>query len=156
VTLWLISILKSSSTDSILFGTVFGMIGTILVIPDETFSFLSAVEKALKTVITGLGGLNHDEWRAFHNDRRSGTRRTTIDGDLIEMFMELPKSAMDLVVSRLNDDLRTKAVHESSKQQSVSLSRSSISADPGSSANPVTIYTTDEVLRKIEDISRLH
>ena len=39
--------------SSLLFGTVNGMIGSLFTISEETFHFFQALEKALKTVITG-------------------------------------------------------------------------------------------------------
>jgi len=49
-------------------------------------------------VIQGVGGLSHTEWRSFHNDRKTQECRGFIDGDLLEVFLDLPREKMEEVV----------------------------------------------------------
>ena len=125
-----------------------------MVLSEEAFIFFAALEKALKTVVAGIGGISHDDYRAFHNDRRSGSARSTIDGDLIETFLELSKEDMETVVVRLNNDSRSKAVEP---KPGPGAARASTSGDSSSTyAAPSILLTLEEVLSRVEDISRLH
>ena len=47
-------------------------------------------QDALRKVVKGVGGLDHTEWRAFSNERRTAEGpRGFVDGDLIETFLDL-------------------------------------------------------------------
>ena len=37
----------------------------------------------------GVGGLDHAQWRAFQNERRYAEATNFVDGDLIELFLDL-------------------------------------------------------------------
>lgn len=130
------------------------MIGTLMTISEETFKFFSALEKSLKTVVHGVGGLSHEDWRSFHNDRRTGSVCNTVDGDLVETFLELSASDMDVVLTRLNDELRCRSIDASSPvSKTANISRGTTVDTSASSFQPLTV---DEVLRKVEDASRIH
>lgn len=92
------------SNQSMLFGTVSGMIGVILPISKDQFSLLTRIQNALNKVIKGVGGFSHKEWRTFENRRSISEARNFIDGDLIESFLDLPKPQMAKVVELLNND----------------------------------------------------
>ena len=47
------------------------------------------LQDCLRGVIRGVGGLEHADFRAFHNERRSGEMRSFIDGDLVEQAWQL-------------------------------------------------------------------
>ena len=47
------------------------------------------LQDCLRGVIRGVGGLEHADFRAFHNERRSGEMRSFIDGDLVEQARPL-------------------------------------------------------------------
>ena len=145
----------SCSEFSYLFGTVTGMIGTLMVISEESYHFFNALEKAMKTVVSDCGGFSHDVWREFSNGRRSGKRRTTIDGDLIERFLELDKAKMEDIVMKLNDDTRSR-LNMTTIDESQRISHAGF----GDKANfvdfPKEIFTVEQVVLKVEDMSRLH
>lgn len=63
-------------------GTVSGAIGTIITLNNEAYTFFSTLERAVKTVVVGEGGLNHDDWRSFRNERRNNPQMNMVDGDL--------------------------------------------------------------------------
>ena len=54
----------------------------------------------MRKVIQGVGGLDHNDWRAFTNDQtfKSYPAHNFIDGDLIEQFLELRQEGMQKVV----------------------------------------------------------
>jgi DNA damage-binding protein 1 len=43
----------------------------------------------MRAAVRGVGGLSHEAWRAFANERRSAEAHGFVDGDLIEQFLEL-------------------------------------------------------------------
>lgn len=90
--------------QSMLFGTVSGMIGVIVPITKDQFVFLARMQSALNKVIKGVGGFSHKEWRTFENRRSISEAKNFIDGDLIESFLDLPKVQMAKVVELLNND----------------------------------------------------
>jgi hypothetical protein len=92
-------------------------------------------------VIQGVGGLSHTEWRSFHNQRKTQECRGFIDGDLLEMFLDLPRPKMEEVVKLITDG---------SSSGSFGGARSSGGADDLSS------LTVDGLLREVEDVQRLH
>ncbi|CAH0488401.1 unnamed protein product [Peronospora farinosa] len=90
--------------QSMLFGTVSGMIGVIFSISKDQHAFLLRVQQALTEVVKGVGGFSHKEWRTFENRRSASEARNFIDGDLVESFLDLPKPQMIKVVEKLNND----------------------------------------------------
>ena len=144
---------NSGRDVSHLFGTVTGMIGTVMVIPEESYNFFSALEKAMKTVVSDYGGFSHDVWREFSNGQRSGKKRTTVDGDLVERFLELDKAKMEDVVMRLNDDIRGRSsnVGNVDSQNNIFMSANE-KVNPTSA--PKEVFTVEEVIMKVEDMSR--
>ena len=57
------------------------------ILPKNIWEFLAAVEQKLRKVIRGVGKMDHEAWRRFHNDARSEDCKGIIDGDLVEMFL---------------------------------------------------------------------
>lgn len=137
---------------SILFGTISGAIGTIITLNKESYSFFSALERALKIVVAPEGGLSHDDWRGFCNERRSNPQRNMIDGDLVEQFLDLDRETLDHVVRQMNDDLATTSANSTG---SFIGSTSSLHAVlSGESATKA--ITVEECTRRVEDMARLH
>jgi DNA damage-binding protein 1 len=124
---------SGSRGQSILFGTCSGAIGCILTIDEATFKFVSALEKCIQSVVHGIGGLSHVEWRSFVNDRKYGSKLNFVDGDLVEMFLELSVSDMAKVVSLLNDEL-----------------------DVLSGTVEFSAMTIEQVQSRVEELSRYH
>jgi len=87
---------------TLIFGTVNGVIGVIASLPKEEFEYMLKVQTALNQVLKGVGGLRHDEWRSFQNERVPTGResKSFLDGDLIESFLDLRREKME-EVSRL-------------------------------------------------------
>ncbi|GMF12407.1 unnamed protein product [Phytophthora lilii] len=97
-------VVPAVQNQSMLFGTVSGMIGVILPITKDQYSFLLRVQQALTQVVKGVGGFSHKEWRTFENRRSVSEARNFIDGDLVESFLDLTKPQMMKVVDKLNND----------------------------------------------------
>jgi len=91
-------------SNTLLFGSTDGTIGIIATIDHTHYQILETLQKALNQVIKGVGGLNHDDWRAFYSDRTRDPilARRYLDGDLIESFLDLPPKDMEKVASIAN------------------------------------------------------
>lgn len=88
----------------VLFGTVNGTIGIVAQLPQELSTFLTVVQVKLSKVIKSVGKIDHSFWRAFSNERKTEPSIGFVDGDLIESFLDLPRSKMEEVASGLQID----------------------------------------------------
>ena len=88
-------------------------------------------------VVQGVGGLSHSEWRSFHNERKTQECRGFIDGDLVEMFLDLPRSKMEEVVKLMTDSAGT---FGSVRGGGEDMSR----------------ITVEDILREVEEVQRIH
>lgn len=86
---------EASQIPTVIFGTVNGVIGVIASLPQEQYQFLQKLQQALVKVIKGVGGLSHEQWRSFSNERKTVEARNFLDGDLIESFLDLNRHRMD-------------------------------------------------------------
>lgn len=135
--------------NSLLFGTVSGRLCSLFPLSRDDFNFLTVLERCLLQVVKSLcvGGLSHEEWRSFFHERRSrhqGYDRKTIDGDIIERFLDLTEPVMELVTKAVNDEL-------------LYLSRQS--EDPGNEeklSSPAAPLTLRELVQRVEDLTRMH
>jgi len=75
--------------DTLLFGTIGGVIGVLLPLTKKQFDWFDRLQRAMRRRVRGVGGLDHAEWRAFANERVSSPSRGVVDGDLVEQFLEL-------------------------------------------------------------------
>jgi len=136
----------------ILYGTVSGAIGSIINIDDKTYSFLQAVQKAILTCVPNMGGLPHDKWRSFKNERRTCAQRKFVDGDVVESLLE---GAYD---RKLLEDITQYVNHELNKPASAasSMANTNTSALALSAEEKLFRYTVEEVLQKTEEMQRIH
>ena len=139
---------------SILFGTISGAIGTIITLNLESYTFFSALERALKVVIAPEGGLSHDDWRSFYNERRVHPQRNMVDGDLVEQFLDLDRETLDLVVRQMNGDLATTSANSTTTSSFIG-STSSLHTVLSGEGAPKAL-TVEECTRRVEDMARLH
>ncbi|KAH8952399.1 hypothetical protein BDL97_09G083300 [Sphagnum fallax] len=91
---------EASQIPTVIFGTVNGVIGVVASLPQEQFLFLHKLQQCLVKVIKGVGGLSHEQWRSFCNERKTVDARNFLDGDLIESFLDLSRNHMeDIAIS---------------------------------------------------------
>jgi DNA damage-binding protein 1 len=79
-----VDIVISSQT---LYGTVDGMIGSVLGLCGKTYAFLAALQHAMDAIVKPVGDLSHAHYWAW---RRVETRHGAcgfVDGDRIEKFL---------------------------------------------------------------------
>ncbi|XP_022954780.1 DNA damage-binding protein 1 [Cucurbita moschata] len=80
---------------TVIFGSVNGVIGVIASLPHDQYVFLEKLQSNLRKVIKGVGGLSHEQWRSFNNEKRTAEAKNFLDGDLIESFLDLNRSKME-------------------------------------------------------------
>ena len=82
---------SSEISNTWLFGTISGGLGVIATISKKDFDLLNKVQEAMQTTIVGVGNFSHKEFRSFHNVQRNLPMKNFIDGDLIELFLDLSR-----------------------------------------------------------------
>jgi DNA damage-binding protein 1 len=87
-----------------LFGTVDGTLGAILGLNGPTSAFFATLERSMERVITPVGNFSHQQFRAFNAEQRVHPSHGFVDGDLVESFLDLDRSTMELVVQQMNRD----------------------------------------------------
>ena len=134
---------------SLLCGCVSGALVTVLTLSEGSYRFLALLQKCLSRVVKVLGGVDHDEWRCFQNDRRLGSQLNAVDGDLVEQFLDLGREEMESVVLQLNFELQAISANNylATSEREVGLNLSSLPPAP---------VTVAEVMRRVEEISSLH
>lgn len=80
---------------TVIFGTVNGVIGVIASLPHDQYLFLEKLQTNLRKVIKGVGGLSHEQWRSFYNEKKTVEAKNFLDGDLIESFLDLSRIRME-------------------------------------------------------------
>lgn len=80
---------------TVIFGTVNGVIGVIASLPHDQYLFLEKLQINLRKVIKGVGGLSHEQWRSFYNEKKTVDAKNFLDGDLIESFLDLSRNRME-------------------------------------------------------------
>ncbi|MEW5313036.1 MAG: hypothetical protein WDW38_004630 [Sanguina aurantia] len=95
----------ASLPTPLLYAAVDGSLGLIISLPQDLYIKLAALQEALRGVIVGVGGLDHASWRSFSNERKTCPATHTIDGDLIEAFLDLGPEKAEKVSSAMSASL---------------------------------------------------
>jgi DNA damage-binding protein 1 len=133
-----------------LFGTVDGTLGVILGLDSATAAFFSCLEKAMEQVIMPIGNFSHRQFRAFKVGKRRHPSHGFVDGDLVESFLDLDKTTMELVVQHMNKD------------GTWDIANSSFSAQDDKGTDGETDeknrleLSVDDVLAVVEEMTMLH
>lgn len=95
--------------NTLIFGTTDGMLGVIAQLKPSVFQFMVEMENAMATLIPGIGGLVHAEWREMELDNppRTAPARNFVDGDLVERFLDLHPAQMAKVAAMVNQSVDT-------------------------------------------------
>ncbi|KAL3321308.1 DNA damage-binding protein 1 [Cichlidogyrus casuarinus] len=75
--------------QSFIYATVKGALGQVFQVSPVLFAFLREVESRLEKAIVPVGGFSHEEWRAFRQSKRIKMAQNFVDGDLLEMLLDL-------------------------------------------------------------------
>lgn len=144
-----------------LYATIDGSIGVVLGLSENALAFFSTLERALAQVIPGIGGLRHDEYRAFEVEKRFHPCHGFVDGDMIESFLDLDRPLMENVVSFMNEDGGWEIIQnvESSDDTGLSMivdEQDEKMGSPTKMSDKRRVLTVEHVIAKVETISRLH
>ena len=125
------------------FGSVSGAIGVLVETPPALHAFLARAQAGVARVVAPVGGLSHRSFREpFSYDSQGaasaaagaggagGGSRGFVDGDLLELFLDLEPAAQQAVVAHMNR-----------------------AAQRAGGPAPTSL---EEVLRHVEEMSRLH
>ena len=92
---------EMGQVPTMIFGTINGVIGVIASLPHDHYVFLEKLQAILVKFIKGVGSLSHEQWRSFHNDKKTSEARNFVDGDLIESFLDLNRGKMEEVAKAM-------------------------------------------------------
>ncbi len=156
-----------AGTSSVLYGGVSGSVGNVIALCEESYKFFSAVERVMKRVVVSIGGLNHRDWRCLQNDLRTAVQRNMIDGDLVEMLLELDREALLSATREINDELTLVFASSAGAAELAGGNRASVhaaSALSKASTGDMLVHlseqrielTPEDIVHRVEDISRLH
>ena len=87
---------------TVIFEVGNGVIGVIALLPCEQYLFLEKLQSNLRKLIKGFGGLSHEQWRSFNNEKKIVDAKNLLDGDLIETFLDLSHSRMEEIGKTMN------------------------------------------------------
>lgn len=95
---------EGPAISTLIFGTVDGMLGVIARLKPDVYQFFLEVQNAMATLIPGVGGLKHSDWREMvhTNPPKTAPARNFVDGDLIERFLDLNSAQMAKVSAMVN------------------------------------------------------
>ena len=89
-----------------------GAIGVLAALPPPLFTIMWQLQEALNKVVHGVGGLSHAHHRAFHTEGLHVPQSGFVDGDLVELFLELSREQQEAVIQAVGTDLTVEqAIH---------------------------------------------
>ena len=83
-------------------GSISGYIGLILQLPISLYQLLISLQLALAEYVPSVGKIDHNTWRSIKSDQHSDVSRGFIDGDLIETYLDLPKTVQYELIKNLH------------------------------------------------------
>jgi len=137
-----------------LFATVDGTLGSILGLDARTAAFFTTMERAMVKHINPVGNLNHAEFRTFTAERRIHPAQGFVDGDLVESFLDLDRTTMQLIVQAMNRDGGWEIEqHDPNQQQD---DDEGCSEDKAIISAQQQVLTTEDVIAMVEEMTMFH
>ncbi|KAL4542634.1 hypothetical protein Ndes2526B_g09435 [Nannochloris sp. 'desiccata'] len=101
-----------SNVPTKIYGSISGAVGVIASIGAEHYEMLAKVQIALTKVISGVGGLEHKEYRSFQTpfSKNTAASQGFIDGDLVEQILDLPVEGREAVFAELKGEIDPETV----------------------------------------------
>lgn len=90
----------ASRQQTQLYATVNGAIGVVAPMSKRQYLFFKKLQRALESVVHGVGGFSHKHFRSYEKNDSLVESHQFIDGDFVEMFMELRPEKMAEVAKR--------------------------------------------------------
>jgi len=128
--------LSVKAIPTLLFGTASGAIGVLATLTEKEYALLKRLQDAMNEVVEGIAGMKHSDWRAFQLQRDTRPSTGFIDGDLIEMLLEMSHADVEKVAERMNRGLSDK-------------SGTVVTDEP-------PIVTVTSLVSLVEELTRLH
>jgi DNA damage-binding protein 1 len=97
-------------------GAISGYIGLLLQLTPALYQLLMSLQLELAEHMPSVGKIDHGAWRSFESDGRTDVSCGFVDGDLIETYLDLPKS----VQQELIKDLRVRVCEIRSNSTAIS------------------------------------
>jgi len=97
------------AVPKLLFGTTGGAIGVLATLDAKEYALLDRLQSAMNTVVSGIGGQKYLDWRAFRNNTKTHSSRGFVDGDLVEMLLEMNLGEVEKVAELMNQGLSDKS-----------------------------------------------
>lgn len=77
------------------------MVGVITPLSQEQYQILENLRMNPIKVIKVIGGLSHEQWQSFSNEKYTRDAKNFIDGDLIESFLKLNKNQIEEIATAM-------------------------------------------------------
>ncbi|TKR68008.1 hypothetical protein L596_024061 [Steinernema carpocapsae] len=120
-----------SFSNTLLFGTVDGSLGVITQLQPNIFEYLHAIQTKLSKALPNCLRVSHEKYREFVNEKRRENAFGFVDGDMLEGILDMPKEAIAELVK-------------------------GVLMTPTDSKTMKAELTVDELLKLVEDLSRIH
>ncbi|EFC49032.1 damage-specific DNA binding protein 1 [Naegleria gruberi] len=96
--------INTQPVKTALFGTISGGIGVLAQLPPETFAFVTKIQKAMSSVVTGLANISRETYRQYRSERTREDSVGFIDGDFVESFLEFDFETQQRVIEELSNN----------------------------------------------------
>ena len=83
-----------------LIGCKSGAIYSMISLSSEKFQALTELQQAIATHIHPVGGLPYSDWRSFASNARSKPSQGFVDGDMVELYLDLPLQTQQAVAQQ--------------------------------------------------------
>jgi DNA damage-binding protein 1 len=130
-----------------LFGTVDGTLGCILGLNARTAAFFATLERAMSKKVYAIGNFSHTEFRTFNAENRGQPAYGFVDGDLIETFLDLDSTMMQVIVDEMNRD---------GGWELDSIHRKKVEGEEFETVGDRYLLKVEDVLAMVEEISMMH
>lgn len=170
------SVSSAGPRPKLIFGCISGAIGVLISLPPPLYRYLHRVQTSINRVMHGVGGLSHSSYRSFYSEHMlpnmvmAGGQAASekqdvgptgfLDGDLLELFLDLERSVQEKVINLLNGKsangqaaAAAGAGAGSSSARPLYPGKATAKHPNGSTDGEATL---EELVKVIEDLSRLH
>ncbi|XP_075983007.1 DNA damage-binding protein pic [Anticarsia gemmatalis] len=114
----------------VLLATVTGAICLVVQLNQTLYEFLKRLQEKLTQTIKSVGKIPHSFWRSFNTDIKTEPAEGFIDGDLIESYLDLSREMQREAAAGLTLE------------------------DPA--GGPAIEATVDDIIKIVEDLTRIH
>ncbi|KAK4702664.1 DNA damage-binding protein 1, partial [Phenoliferia sp. Uapishka_3] len=88
-----------AAKSRLVYATSAGSLGVIAELDASSAKTLIELERNLRQVVEGVGGLEHEAWRSFKSERTVKPPAGFLDGNFVQLFASLPKEKIEQVLA---------------------------------------------------------